>query len=447
MVALALVAALAPASGRAAPVGPTPVADLEMPPATVVLPFENVEGIALVEARIEGDAGRDTTGPLVLDTGAGYLALSYPLAVGLGVAGPFDDPTSVTFAPHRLARLELGSLQMDQVSPVLTVDARVIQRVADRPVLGLLGEKPLSSRAVLVDYRERRLALIPVDAVAARELVDSLEAPGALTERGTALLAVASRASLAGVLSRGALAVPFRLKGDGKIVVRARVLDPGAGGASPWLTFIVDTGATKCVLFRRVTAPKVPGMASWRQIHGLSAPTLVGDSGASIVLVPRLELETGPIRIARDTIDAALMDGPLEDLLSSVVGEPVNGLLGYSFLKHYRVVVDYPHHVLWLDPLPEGWDHRELEYTHVGLQLERRRGALAVVAVADGSPAAAAGIRPGDLVTAIDGAPTAGMDVLRATRLLEGPEGSDVTLTLTRGTHESTLRLVRRRLL
>jgi carboxyl-terminal processing protease len=58
---------------------------------------------------------------------------------------------------------------------------------------------------------------------------------------------------------------------------------------------------------------------------------------------------------------------------------------------------------------------------------------LRVVSARDGSPAAKAGLRTGDYVRAIDGKPTRDMSVLEGLRLLHGPVGSTVTLTVLRG--------------
>src|SRR5580765_5080570 len=119
------------------------VADsLRWPEGTEVLRFENLEGIILVPGRLHGRAGADTSGPLALDTGAGYLALDVSLARILGIADSAADSQAVGIAERALPRLTLGSWTLDQVEPVLTVDGDVVRRVSDRPVLGLVGQKP-----------------------------------------------------------------------------------------------------------------------------------------------------------------------------------------------------------------------------------------------------------------------------------------------------------------
>jgi carboxyl-terminal processing protease len=66
-----------------------------------------------------------------------------------------------------------------------------------------------------------------------------------------------------------------------------------------------------------------------------------------------------------------------------------------------------------------------------GLELTRQYY-LRVIAARDGSPAEKAGIRTGDSVRAIDGKPTRNLSAIEGMRLLRGPVGSKVTLTILR---------------
>ena len=66
----------------------------------------------------------------------------------------------------------------------------------------------------------------------------------------------------------------------------------------------------------------------------------------------------------------------------------------------------------------------------LGIELTRTGSFFLVRAVADGSPAAAAAIRPGDLLLEIDGQPLDGADIGAANALIAGPESTQVTLTL-----------------
>ena len=388
-----------------------------------MLRFEDLEGAILVPAKLVSTSGRDTSGVFVLDTGAGFLALDFGLARPLGIADAGVGPAAVDLAARPLARLELGRLQMDQVWPVLTIDAGVIRRVTGRPILGLLGQALFRDRAVVLDYLEGTLVLLPPE---------------------TDPTAPSRAADLA--LSASAVAVPFRLAGDGKVLVSAWVTSR-AGRPAGKVTLIVDTGATKSVFFRAELDRRLPGWTAWPALRGLGAPTLTGDESAELVRVTRIELRATGRSVARSGVDVAVLSGGLGRVLAEDAGEPVDGLLGYSFLKHYRIVLDFPRGLLWLDPSRGEVRDRLEEYSHPGLQLESVGGGVRVLAVAEGSPAARAGIRAGDELVALDGKSVATLEVAAVARMLEGAPGTTLTLKLRRGSREWACRVVRRRLL
>ncbi|MGD9906396.1 MAG: S41 family peptidase [Vicinamibacterales bacterium] len=72
------------------------------------------------------------------------------------------------------------------------------------------------------------------------------------------------------------------------------------------------------------------------------------------------------------------------------------------------------------------------ETAHPGLELTRQYY-LRVVAARDGSPAARAGLRPGDYVRSIDGQSTRDTTVFEGMRLLRGKPGTKVKLAILRG--------------
>ena len=83
----------------------------------------------------------------------------------------------------------------------------------------------------------------------------------------------------------------------------------------------------------------------------------------------------------------------------------------------------------------------------VGLVLTRRFAFLMVVAARAGSPASKAGLRPGDLVKAIDERHTRPMPAIVAERLLRGAPGSTVKLSVLRaGSEPFDVSVVRERL-
>ncbi len=399
------------------------------PEGTQLLPAEDLDGILLVHGTLRGANGRDTTGDLVVDTGAGYLALDRQVAFALGLTDTLVAPGALELAPHPLSRLTLADAQLDQIAPVLTVDADVVRRVTDRGVLGLLGERPLAPFIVCLDYQSGIMALVPAGAARA----------------GESALA-ASRRQVPG-LSAHARAVAFRLAGDGKLLVRARVEEADGRARSGALTLVLDTGASKTVFFDPAFSRAAPHAARWPALRGLTAPTLLGSTAARVIRVPRMSLEASSGAARVTDMDAAVMEGELSEVLSRAIGEPIHGLLGYSYLRHHRVAIDFARRLVWLDPVAVGRDARPNEYSHIGIQVERVEGAMRVVAVAEGTPAEEAGIAADDEVESLDGEDARAMEVIDFLRRLEGPPGSTVTLVVKRGESRRTLSLVRRRLL
>ncbi len=72
------------------------------------------------------------------------------------------------------------------------------------------------------------------------------------------------------------------------------------------------------------------------------------------------------------------------------------------------------------------------EYTGVGMEITIRKGWVTVVTPLPGTPAEAAGIRPGDVILEVDGESTEGWTLEQASMRIRGPEGTPVTLKVRR---------------
>jgi carboxyl-terminal processing protease len=83
------------------------------------------------------------------------------------------------------------------------------------------------------------------------------------------------------------------------------------------------------------------------------------------------------------------------------------------------------------------------EITGIGIDLEKRRRGFVVVSPIDGSPAYRAGIEAGDIIERIDGADASGLDWNDAVARIQGPEGSEVVLTISRRGREITFKIRR----
>jgi carboxyl-terminal processing protease len=79
----------------------------------------------------------------------------------------------------------------------------------------------------------------------------------------------------------------------------------------------------------------------------------------------------------------------------------------------------------------------------VGMNVEQAEEGLRVLTVFDGSPAKQGGIKPGDLITRVNGRSLQGKSSNAATALIKGPAGSPVTLTVQSGKESRDVRLRR----
>ena len=105
-----------------------------------------------------------------------------------------------------------------------------------------------------------------------------------------------------------------------------------------------------------------------------------------------------------------------------------------------------------LDPHSTYLDKEEMQellefssgtYQGIGVEVEfRKERGLAIVAPIDGSPAAKAGLRPGDVITAIDGKAVKGSNVNNASLGLRGKPGTNVRLNILREGEAGTLEVL-----
>jgi carboxyl-terminal processing protease len=73
------------------------------------------------------------------------------------------------------------------------------------------------------------------------------------------------------------------------------------------------------------------------------------------------------------------------------------------------------------------------EFGGIGLKIEDRNGVATVVSPVDGTPAAQAGLQPGDIIVAVDGRATHGADLMQVVSEVRGKPGSSVRLGIVRG--------------
>ncbi|HEV7383808.1 MAG TPA: PDZ domain-containing protein, partial [Phenylobacterium sp.] len=91
-------------------------------------------------------------------------------------------------------------------------------------------------------------------------------------------------------------------------------------------------------------------------------------------------------------------------------------------------------HSGYLDP--EGFDdmrdQTRGEYGGLGLEVTSEDGVVKVISPIDDPPAAKAGLKPGDYITAVNGDSVLGLSVNDAVKQMRGKPGETVTLTIAR---------------
>jgi membrane-associated protease RseP (regulator of RpoE activity) len=191
-----------------------------------------------------------------------------------------------------------------------------------------------------------------------------------------------------------------------------------------------------------VVLAKLNGKGPYRLIFDLGAPiTLIGNKAAegsgavksdapkSFLFAMRGEamvktLEVGDLKAA--DLPIVVFDHPLLKALSGFLGRPLDGIIGFTFFARYKTTIDYQAKVMTFEPVD--YEVRDLMKTLPdrlagpkeakeivlaplgvwGLSVGLAKGAdpgkgVAILAVTPDSPAALAGLKPGDLLTTLDG--------------------------------------------
>ena len=203
-------------------------------------------------------------------------------------------------------------------------------------------------------------------------------------------LSYSKQSATFGLLSQlGNLGTPVKLREDSNqffvpvtllSVARELLLDTGTNSTNlAWPTW---------ELLSKIWTPKsvIEGIAS----SGNSPST------ASLVCVPNVQV--GNIEI---TNQAVRVQNPVS---TGAFSEPgFEGILGSDFLRQFEVTFDLHHALLYLKP-DTGFRPDPYKYVTIGIQFAKdTSGAFTVVSVWKNSPAAEAGIEPGDRIATVDG--------------------------------------------
>jgi PDZ domain/Aspartyl protease len=240
--------------------------------------------------------------------------------------------------------------------------------------------------------------------------------------------------------------VPFEMLPTNHMLVEAKI-----NGKGPY-RLIFDLGAPVTLLSNR--ASEASGVVD------ADAPRafLFGMRGEAEIA----KLEAGELTATK--LPVIVFDHPILSALGDVIGRRIDGIMGFTLFARFRTTIDYQTRRMTFEPVeyevrdllkelpdrmlgPKVARERVLAPLGVwGIRLGRPTGGLdepgvPVAAVDDGSPAQRGGLKPGDVLTTLDGRWTASIaDVFaaaadaepgRAAEVVILRDGKEMTLSVT----------------
>jgi predicted aspartyl protease len=260
--------------------------------------------LILVPASVNGDGPHE----FILDTGAGVSLLTPELAERVGVT--ITESKEGMGAGGRLAislgvveSLSVGQARAENVQVAITSELHRIGAVIGASVDGNVGYSYLKDFRLTLDYQKLTLQLIQA------EHETNEDSNSAHSE------------------------VKFKLAHPSKplVLVPTFVNDEG-----PFI-FALDTGASSTVLSSEV--------AQMLCIESTGIPQMTGAGGAmqGASGVVR-SLAVGNARLE----NLAVATADFLAMLSQIVKTKLDGIIGYNFLKEFKVTIDYPNETLHL---------------------------------------------------------------------------------------------------
>jgi predicted aspartyl protease len=252
--------------------------------------------LILLPVRVNGD------GPFefILDTGAGTSLLSSDLAKKLNIkiistkeGQSAGGKVSVSLA--KVDSLALGQAKLDDVD-VGIVDLSHIARTIGTKIDGDIGYNFLKNFRITIDYHDCEIQFDDPTRVERLGRSAKTEVP----------------------MQLASLAKPLLL------------VDVHANGRGPF-QFAIDTGTS--------TTAIAPELAQQLNLKGSPVgPVTTGGAQVNVTAGTVKSFQVGGARVD----DLVVVVADFFSMLSQAVGAKLDGIVGYNFLRNFRVVIDYP---------------------------------------------------------------------------------------------------------
>ena len=153
-----------------------------------------------------------------------------------------------------------------------------------------------------------------------------------------------------------------------------------------------------------------------------------GPTRYAFVRAPRLALGAGGAGLTVDSLLVGLSVG------GTIRQSAFDGLLGAEFLRGYRVIFDYRHERLILEPRTPPVPPADFDMSGMFVLAEGPdRRTLVIRDVVEGGPAEAAGLLVGDTIVAIAGRAAAELRLSSVRQMLRAGDGREVAVEISRG--------------
>jgi predicted aspartyl protease len=259
--------------------------------------------LILLPVEINGEGPFD----FILDTGAGTSLLSSQLGerLGIKIIGSKEGQSAggaVSVSLAKVDSLAVGSAKLEDVDVGL-VDLSHIGKTVGAQIDGDLGYNFLKHFRITLDYRANAIRF---------DDPKRFEPAG----RSAAITEVAMR-----------LASPAK---------PLLLVDVYANGRGPF-QFAIDTGTS--------TTAITPELA--KELGVASSPIGAATTGGAPVNVTAGVLQSFQVGGARID-DSTVVVADFFAMLSNALGAKLDGIVGYNFLRNYKVILDYPNETLSL---------------------------------------------------------------------------------------------------